>query len=231
MTKHILPVEPDGATNVSAVLERWYTDGFADHGTNMITYQDIGPLLNATFSSDWKTVTLSNTDAFDAMASALHARGVTQLAFPYRVFGGHANIHQHGHYICANETWELANRDGPGTPATFDVFAKGTNGITDLPHFAEPFRTAFTALVRAVAAHLRERGWLPPRNATKSAGLDASVLYFCDEPAFADPFTANAILAIQNLIRSTEPDIKLAQTRFPTNQSDMGPGPINETPV
>ena len=120
-----LPLEPDAA-NGSAALDRWY-GGLAADRTNMYAYSDLVPQLSATWSADYRTCTLGDTDAYDASVARHAASGLTRLGFPYRINGSHSRL-AHGHAFYPNATWKLG--DGIGY---LPVWAPGAGAADQVP--------------------------------------------------------------------------------------------------
>jgi hypothetical protein len=212
--------EPDGGANLTAIVLRYYEE-MIQHRVTMMGWGGVSvfPSVRATFSADLSTVSL-DTSGWDAMVAELEAMGLEQLHFPLpSPCGGgccepitHADT-KAGQVIPPTATFYLSS--GQPAVAVFDATAAALGN----PVLNRTFVQGLTTYVRAMRAHLDAQGWLPAAHDPQpsSGRLSASYMMFVDEVDITDPWTARALLLINTLLKSLEPRLQMAQTRFPTS--------------
>jgi hypothetical protein len=213
--------EQHGA-NLTNIVLNYYREMVA-HRVTMMGWGGVSifPSVAATFTPDLSAVSLE-TAGWDAMVSELQAMGLTQLHFPLVAQCACCEPITHirtpiPQVIPPNATWFLAS----GQPA-ISVFDADRSTL-EKPVLNATFVRGLTAYTRAVVRHLDAKGWLhaagvAPHPPPAGGVLNANYMLFIDEVDITDPFTARALLLINRLLKTLEPRLEIAQTRFPTNQ-------------
>ena len=211
---------PDGGANLTAIVLRYYEE-MIQHRVTMMGWGGVSvfPSVRATFSADLSAVSL-DTSGWDAMVAELEAMGLEQVHFPLPspCGGGCCEPITHtdtkaGQVIPPTATFYLSS--GQPAVAVFDATAVALGN----PVLNRTFVQGLTTYVRAMRAHLDAQGWLPAAHDPQpsSGRLSANYMMFVDEVDITDPWTARALLLINTLLKSLEPRLQIAQTRFPTS--------------
>jgi hypothetical protein len=213
-----------------------YMEQMMSHRVNWITFGQVFPQINATFSSDLSTVTLDTT-AFDRMAHALLARGLRQMAFPKvssdleldvsngakdgGVWQGIAE--EWSHAIMPNATWKIDGRRlsifdndrttwRPAKPVRLKLSRfclRACCLANQNEHHDQVLNATFVRVFKTVyGAVLRH---------VIAQGLIgvAHTISVADEPMLRDDFTTSALILLIKFVKALHPAMRIQQTTFP----------------